>query len=315
MYIISHLFRKSKHLFAKMKKFFHILFSGDFMFRIFTFRQLSIFTIILCTIMILGTALSYVQPVVFASSEAGVKVPIIMYHQISANKSVIGDYAIPLQMLEEDFLYMKNNNITPVSFKQLTDFTQNGIPLPENPVCITFDDGQKTFLTQVLPLLEKYNFPANVNIIGSLTLLYTENNDNNDSYAYLNTEDIKNLNNNPLVEIGCHTYNFHSLTSRRGAGKLKEEGVTDYRKTIENDLKKFKTFYYDITSDNTEIFAYPYGIRNDTLQEILKENGYSITLTCRECVNILNVGSSLYELGRFNRPYKLSTQSFFSRIF
>ncbi len=265
--------------------------------------------------MLTGAMLTYLTPVVNTSSNVGIKVPIIMYHQISENVNVIGDYAIPLSLLEEDFLYMKNNSITPVSFKQLAEFTKNGTPLPKNPVCITFDDGQKTFITKVLPLLEKYSFPANVNIVGSLTVLYTENKDNNDKYAYLNTDDLKILSNHPLIEIGCHTYNLHSLSNRRGAGKLKEESISDYRAVIEKDFEKFNTFYSDATSSATEIFAYPYGIRNDTLQNIITKKGFTVTLTCRESVNILNKGSSLFELGRFNRPYKISTENFFAKMF
>ena len=285
------------------------------MFRIFTFKHLSILTFIVCFIMLTGAMLAYLTPVVNTSSDVGIKVPIIMYHQISENVNVMGDYAIPLSLLEEDFLYMKNNSITPVSFKQLAEFTKNGTPLPKNPVCITFDDGQKTFITKVLPLLEKYSFHANVNIVGSLTVLYTENKDNNDKYAYLNTDDLKILSNHPLVEIGCHTYNLHSLSDRRGAGKLKEESISDYRTVIEKDFEKFNTFYSDATSSATEIFAYPYGIRNDTLQNIITKQGFTVTLTCRESVNILNKGSSLFELGRFNRPYKISTENFFAKMF
>lgn len=238
-----------------------------------------------------------------------------MYHQITEDKNILGDYAIPLSVLKEDFEYLKENDIVPISFKQLRDFTERGVPLPKKCVCITFDDGQKTFLTKVLPLLEEYNFPANVNVVGALTVLYTENNDNDDRYAYLNKSDIKNLYNNPLVEIGCHTYNLHSLSNRRGAAKLQTETNSQYTSFINTDLEKFGELYTELTGDVPTIFAYPYGIRNDLLAELISEKGYKITLSCRESVNVLSVGSPLYELGRFNRPYKLSSQTFFSKMF
>ena len=54
---------------------------------------------------------------------------------------------------------------------------------------------------------------------------------------------------------------------------------------------------------------------NDKLQNILEANKFTVTLTCRESTNTLNVGDDLFELGRFNRPFNLSTSTFFGKIF
>lgn len=285
------------------------------MFKIFSFKQISILTIIICFFLLSGAVISTLTPVFCDAKNPSVCVPIVMYHQITENEDILGDYAIPLSVLKDDFEYFKENDIIPISFKQLRAFTERGEPLPKKSVCITFDDGQKTFLTKVLPLLEEYNYPANVNVVGALTELYTINKDNDDRYAYLNEADIKALSKNPLVEIGCHTYNLHSLSNRRGAARLETETASQYRLFINNDLDKFHNLYFRITSDVPIIFAYPYGIRNDLLEELVKEKGYKITLSCRESVNTLQQGSSLYELGRFNRPYGISTQAFFDKIF
>ena len=69
--------------------------------------------------MLLGSILNTLSPYVDAFSEIGEEIPIIMYHQISENKSIWGDYVIPLSLLEEDFQYMKKHNINPISFEQL----------------------------------------------------------------------------------------------------------------------------------------------------------------------------------------------------
>jgi hypothetical protein len=61
--------------------------------------------------------------------------------------------------------------------------------------------------------------------------------------------------------------------------------------------------------------AYPYGIKNETLKTIVRENGYKITLTCREEKNTLSVGSRLEDLARFNRPYGKSSKGFFEKIY
>ena len=285
------------------------------MFKIFTFRQVAIMSFFLCLIMLFGSLLNSLSPYAEVFSHTGVEIPIIMYHQISENKSIWGDYVIPLSVLEEDFKFMKSNNINPVSFKQLQLYAEKGERLPENPIVITFDDGERSFITKVLPLLEEYKFHANINVVGSLVELYTKNGDTDDRYAYLNENDIKNLVKNELVTIGCHSYNLHSLSGRRGMGKIYGESEEEYKKLIYNDIEKFNTEYERITKEKTEIIAYPYGIKNDTLKSIVKETGFKITLTCREEANRISVGDSLEELGRFNRPYGKSSESFFEKIY
>lgn len=285
------------------------------MFKIFTFKQIAIMSFFLCLIMLLGSFLNTLAPYVNVFSQSAEEIPIIMYHQISENKSIWGDYVIPLSVLEEDFQYMKNNNINPISFEQLRLYVEKGEKLPENSVIITFDDGERSFITKVLPLLEEYEYPANMNIVGSLVELYTENGETDDRYAYLNENDVKELARNDLVTLGCHSYNLHSLSTRRGMGKIYGESEEKYKKLIYNDIEKFNTEYERITKEKTEIIAYPYGIKNDTLKSIVREKGFKITLTCREEANRISVGDSLEELGRFNRSYGKSSESFFEKIY
>lgn len=283
------------------------------MFRLFTFKQLALTALILCMVMLFLSVTNLVAPCVGVFSQTTKSVPIIMYHHItSAEKG--NDYVLPLKILEEDFEYLKNNNYIPVSLNALFQFVKSGKPLPEKPIVITFDDGQKSFLTKVLPLLEQYSYPANVNIIGSLVELYTSNQDNNDNYAYLNSEDVKLLFSHPLVEIGCHSYNLHNLSNRRGMGKIKGETEAHYTQIIKNDIDSFQNLYVSVTGERATCIAYPYGIKNNTLDSIIKNEGFNIILTCRESPNQLAVGGDLYELGRFNRPYGKSSKAFFESI-
>ncbi len=285
------------------------------MFKIFTFKQIAIISFFLCLIMLLGSFLNTLSPYVDVFSYNVKEIPIIMYHQISENKSIWGDYVIPISVLEEDFQYMKNHNINPISFGQLKLYAEKGEKLPPNPIIITFDDGEKSFITKVLPLLEEYKFPANMNLVGSLVELYTKNGDTDDRYAYLNEKDVKELVKNELVSLGCHSYNLHSLSGRRGMGKIYGESEEEYKKLIYSDIQKFNENFERITGEKTDIMAYPYGIKNETLKTIVREKGFKITLTCREEINQISVGGSLEELGRFNRPYGKSSKSFFEKIY
>ena len=117
------------------------------MFRLFTFRQLSLTAFFLCLVMLVLSVTNLAAPSVQVLSQGTKAVPVIMYHQITANEKG-NDYVLPLKTLEEDFEYLKKNNFTPVSLNTLFQFVKSGKPLPEKPVVLTFDDGQKSFITK-----------------------------------------------------------------------------------------------------------------------------------------------------------------------
>lgn len=284
------------------------------MYKIITYKKLVIFSAILCFVMIFSAVANTFLPVISVFKEKKKEVLILMYHQVSENSSLWGDYVIPASLLKEDFEYLKNNNYTPIKIKDILDFTKGTKKLPEKAVVITFDDGQRSFLTKVVPLLEEYNYPAVVNIVGALTDLYTENGETNDKYAYLNWNDIKTLSQNPLVEIGHHSYNFHSLGYRRGMGKIYGESNSAYSEIIKADIEKLNEKLLSNIGERPYILAYPYGIRNDILLEIAKDENFPVTLSCRESINKISVGDELFELGRFNRPYGKSSDIYFENI-
>lgn len=281
------------------------------MFAVFTYKRLAVMVIAVCALLIIGAVLSAFSPVATVMKSGEKRLMVIMYHQISENKKLWGKYVLPESVLEEDFLYMKENGYTPVSIDELLLFADGKWTLPEKPVLITFDDGQRSFLTKVVPLLEKYKYPAVVSVVGSLIDLYTENGDTDDRYAYLNWDDISALSKCEYVELGNHSYNMHSLGERRGMGMIKGESTEDYLNIVEKDIDMLQNDIYEHTGIKMRVLAYPYGIRNDNLLELAKEKGFSVTLTCREITDILASGENLYELGRFNRPYGISSKSFF----
>ncbi len=285
------------------------------MFQIITFKQLGIVAFILCFLMLLGATLNVLTPYVSIVSQNKVTLPIIMYHQISENKNILGDYVITPSLLEEDFIFLKKNGYTPISFRQLKNYVYQKIKLPEKPIIITFDDGERTFLTKVVPLLEKYDFCANVNIIGTLVKQYSESGETDDRYAYLNEDDVAELSRNQRVELGCHTYNLHSFNDRHGMGRILYETDIMYKKVLQDDIDLFKDYFNKLTNYQTDIFAYPYGIKNPIVEEVVESNGYNITLSCREAINQIYPDCSLYNLGRFNRPYSETSADFFNRIF
>lgn len=63
-----------------------------------------------------------------------VQVPILLYHHISEDTLTQEQFQTEMQLL-------KDGGYHTVSFDQIFDFVEKGTPLPEKPVCLTFDDG------------------------------------------------------------------------------------------------------------------------------------------------------------------------------
>jgi len=84
-----------------------------------------------------AASLFYVEPM--PHEYYTTRVPILMYHHIdeyAANAMIVTPETFATQMRA---LY--ENGFTAVTLCQLVDFVDRGIPLPERPVVITFDDG------------------------------------------------------------------------------------------------------------------------------------------------------------------------------
>ena len=249
------------------------------------------------------------------AAEDGVRVPIIMYHQISSDRRLWGKYVIPAETLREDFEYIKSAGYTPVTVADIINHVNGLSRLPEKPIVISFDDGQLSMLTIVLPMLEEFGFCAVMSIVGSLCELYTENGDRCERYAYLARGDLKTLAESGRVELGNHTYNLHSLSKRRGMSRLKGEIEADYSEMLRNDILRTQQLIFDSSGSRPQTVAYPYGIHSDLAEQVLHEVGIAATLSCAQRVNIITESPDcLYDLGRFNRPYGKSSEVFFKSL-
>ncbi len=243
--------------------------------------------------------------------------PIVMYHQLTKNPNKSGKYVLTLEQFEKDLQYLKSKGYHSVSVKQLVDFSQGKGDIPEKAVMITFDDGNETLYEYALPLLEKYGFTAVGFVVGSLADYYTEINDHNLNYSYLNWSQIKEMSDGDIVEIESHSYDLHKNNNgRSGIKKKKSESIDDYREFLCSDLSKMKTVMESNTGKTPVAFAFPFGSVSPESTPILKEFGFKITLTCEEKINIIKKAEpeSLFGLGRYNRPEGISSESFFEKM-
>ena len=251
------------------------------------------------------------------SAQSSKALPIVMYHQLTKNKSKSGKYVLSVEQFENDLKYLKEKGYESVTIKQLLDYSNGKDILPDKPIMITFDDGCETLYAYALPLLEKYGFGAVGFVIGALADEYTENGDHNLSYSYLNWEDIKTLCNSGVIDIQSHTYNLHkNSNSRSGLKKKKSETFEQYSEFLTADAVKMKMKMSEHTGKEPVAIAYPFGSFSKESEDILKSNGIQTAFTCEEKVNIIKISESdwLFRLGRYNRPEGISSENFFDKM-
>jgi peptidoglycan/xylan/chitin deacetylase (PgdA/CDA1 family) len=274
-------------------------------------------TVLLCLLLIsIGFICTYilyngsaVQTV--NTEENGVKIPVIMYHNISEKKRLWNTYTISPEQIEQDIIYLKDNGYTTVSCAEVLSWHRGEGTLPDKPVMLTVDDGFESFYAYMYPLLKRYGCKAVISPIGSCTDAYSAEEDHNLDYSYLTWEELKEMNDSGLVEIGNHTYNLHGDKGGRvGCGRKYKESDTDYKKLLTEDIGKMQTEIKSYTATDCKIFTYPYGKVSDGSREILEGMGFELFFTCNGKINTLTQGEGSVVLGRFNRPSGKTTREF-----
>lgn len=90
------------------------------------------------------------------------RVPILMYHYISAPPDPGDRLRIDLSVLPENFdaqmRWLAENNYHTITLADLYTHLAVGAPLPENPIILTFDDGYVDHYENAFPILQKYGF-------------------------------------------------------------------------------------------------------------------------------------------------------------
>jgi len=229
------------------------------------------------------------------------EVPIIMYHSLAgagASTSISG------AAFEADVQYLRDNGYQAVTLQALVDFVHHGVPLPEKPVVLSFDDGYYNNYSIGLPLALEYSMPIVVSVIGKDTEIWSEIPSTNLKNGHVTWEQIREMAASGVVEIANHTWDLHKhANGRKGAAIRHGEDLERYRMALQEDLGKLQTALTEHAGVTPIGFVFPFGRICPEATEILAEMGFLVTLSCRDGVNTLarGDGACLFDLRRFER--------------
>lgn len=161
----------------------------------------------------------------------------------------------------------------------LIAYVQQGTPLPEKPVMITFDDGYYNNYLNAYPLLQKYQMKAVISIIVGETDKYSELDENKENYSHITWDMINEMMESGLIEIQNHTYNLHKTGIPAAApAQRKDETTEQYFAAVGADLQKAQDRIEEMTGWRPDTFTYPFGSYSRHSQELLEQLGFAASL-------------------------------------
>ena len=185
------------------------------------------------------------------------KIPIIMYHDITATKDVSWD--VTPDELERHFQALQEGGYTPISMDQMVNHLRTGSQLPEKPVLLTFDDNYIGQYQYAFPLLKKYNYPA----VWSVHTRFVGTGGKKPKATW---DQLREMSKSGLITVASHTVNHLNLKDL--SDREIEKEVTESKKVLEKEL--------GIAID---YFTYPEGDFTERAREKIKNAGYKGALT------------------------------------
>lgn len=181
-------------------------------------------------------------------------VPVLMYHSIGYEKD--NPVRLPIENLEKQMKYLKDNNYTTLSMEDLYNYFENNKPIPEKSIVLTFDDGYLDNYTRLYPILKKYDFKGTIFVITNAI---------DKEKDYLLSNQLKELDKDCLA-IESHTAGHENLSELPYDKQLKT--LKTSKEYLEKTLNKKVTY-----------IAYPYGKYNEETLRAVKDAGYKMAFT------------------------------------
>lgn len=211
-------------------------------------------------------------------------VPILLYHHVADQ----GDPAttISAAVLESHFQAILEAGYTPVNLSQLRDFVVKGETLPENPICITFDDGYTSNYTLAYPLLQKYEIPAAIFLVGIHVGAETYRDTDIAITPHFTYAQAREMLDSGLVDIQSHTYDMHRWAQyetetpvRVNALRLPTESLAHYQNFLAADFTRSAGEIREATGHEVKTLAYPGGRWSEESEAVLRSLGVTMTFT------------------------------------
>lgn len=222
----------------------------------------------------------------------------LAYHAVQDDMADQTFLAVRTDQLIEQLHWLRENGYQAVSVEQILAAHHGGPALPAKAVLLSFDDGYKDFQTRVLPVLKAFDWPAVLAPVGIWLTTPT-----NESVAFgdistprstfLNPQELAQVAQSGLVEIGAHSYRHHQGIQGNPQGNqlpgmanrqyLQEqqryETSEEFEQRLRADVQAITSTLRSLSGRSPRVWIWPYGAMSGTAQRIIREAGYELFLT------------------------------------
>jgi len=236
-----------------------------------------------------------------------ISIPILMYHHLSPNEEDLNTGTIYPEKFKRDMEFLKTEGYTTIFAKDIIDHREGKRELPPKPIMITFDDGYSSNYKYAFPILKELNMKATISVIG-WSVGRSKHMDNTRSITpHFSWDDAKEMYESGLIDIQAHTFDLHSPLGYSygennlvglGVAQIEGEDADKYRERFMKDTLKIKEMIESNVGNEVLLYAYPYGVYNETTEDVLKELDFEITLTTIS--GVANIKDDNFLLPRIN---------------
>ena len=258
--------------------------------------------------------LLYAAAAVWTSTRNVSQLPVLMYHHVS--EDVASDMVISPARFEAHMTALKEHGWNSVTIRQLIEFGEQGTPLPDHPVLITFDDGYTSNLELAAPILERSGLNAVIFVIGinAGQSVYAHSGQPLDPPRFA-LEDARPYLESGVLEVESHTFDLHQradygYSGREGVLPLADEPEEAYRQVLASDCRQARRLLAQELGQQVTALAYPFGLVSKEADRIFGEEGIKVTVTSVFGPNQIRGGdpASLRMLNRYAITDNTSTQ-------
>lgn len=235
------------------------------------------------------------------------QVVVLMYHHVANTGDK--DFTISPERFAEHMKFLHDNDLHPISLTEFIRFVDTGVLSTPNAVLITFDDGYESYYKEAYPVLKSYNFPS-VNFVIAGRLRDTVERKREHMTTPLTTEEVQEMMDSGLVEVGSHTYSLHDHIEKNDWGELEPgtapvyledlnrvEENQEYRNRLYVDFTMSRVALSDLVKKPIDVLSLPHGYQNQEVLDTAKEAGYHYIFNSRHAV--VKPGVNPYDIPRF----------------
>lgn len=223
-----------------------------------------------------------------------VVLPILMYHHLNVlpptSSELLRTWTVAPEQFAAQLDYLQAHGFHTVTFKQLVDFFERDVPLPKQPIILTFDDGWIDAYTVAFPALRERNMvgvffvPTNYATAGgNLFLDWTQ------------AQEMSRAG----MEIGGHTISHEDL-SKIEPGEMRRQ------------LRVSKAIMEEKIGQPVVALSYPFGVHNDRIVAETRAAGYQAAVIL--CCGYQQRSNMLFTLPRIRVSYDDSLDDFAKRL-